>query len=439
MHKNIFYLILLFVFSFASHSEEILTNNYDSAHSVILNGALAGNIQSRSQNKTTIKRLIHSQIKYSIGQLNGLDGGTPNLNSVKLKIQSIQYNYELQLYDVSYQAKLIVAWPKYTHIPDSYKLILPKQAEKYFLQSFVNEFGNQNNCIDQYAHDITVSNFWYYYRPEKTYCPLKNLSQESSKKFVYHLPLLLRKSEENTEGRFPEYGQIWEDGQLEATLIFGQYKNLSSSDEGVQAYHVAIQSLVRNFGLPISSNLDEETQNNLIYFRDGINHPEIELIFNTPNGKLKVSLFLISGIRTPGDEFIKKYSEKTKTSDFVSYNGHSGLGANIRALANMGEFNSNQYQIFFINGCDTFSYIDDALGVAHKRVNPQYPQSKFLDLITNAMPSYFSDMGQSNTKIIKALVNQNKTYREILSEINKIQRAIVSGEEDNQWPKSFYP
>ena len=140
---------------------------------------------------------------------------------------------------------------------------------------------------------------------------------------------------------------------------------------------------------------------------------------------------MIAGIRDYNPSFYQEYNEWTQSADFVSYNGHSGLGANIRALARLGTFVEGQYQLYFINGCDTFAYIDSALADAHATVNPGFAGTKFFDLITNSMPAYFTDMAPSTITIIKALRDSKLTYRQILAKLPKVQRAVVSGEEDN--------
>ena len=103
----------------------------------------------------------------------------------------------------------------------------------------------------------------------------------------------------------------------------------------------------------------------------------------------------------------------------------------------MGKFVKGQYQLFLVNGCDTFAYVDDALFDAHQAVNPDNEKTKYLDIITNAMPSYFHENAGANMAIINALVSKDKTYRAILEDFDIDQRAVVTGEEDNAWPENF--
>jgi hypothetical protein len=186
------------------------------------------------------------------------------------------------------------------------------------------------------------------------------------------------------------------------------------------------------FGEPLAQDVEVPAGT-----RPGVAYPAINMIFETPEGTLDVDILLIDGILSTGDAFKKRYNERTKISDLVSYNGHSGLGANIRALARMGTFVQGQYQLFFVNGCDTFAYVDNALRDAHAAVNPGYGPSKFFDIITNAMPSYFRANADNNVAMMQAFLGRSKTYRQILSGFDRSQRAVVTGEEDNAFPAAF--
>ena len=92
---------------------------------------------------------------------------------------------------------------------------------------------------------------------------------------------------------------------------------------------------------------------------------------------------------------------------------------------------AQQYQIIFINGCDTFAYVDDSLRDAHHRVNPEAGPDKYFEMITNAMPSMFHSMAGATMAVVRGLAYRNQTYRQILSSMDLYQRAIVTGEQDN--------
>jgi len=242
----------------------------------------------------------------------------------------------------------------------------------------------------------------------------------------------LEVSKQNTEGKYPEYHKVWEDEQLVITTIFGKADSSSTSpwDAGVSAYKNYYNKLLQMLGQPYESNLRSGEQ-------PGLNNPEVRMKFRVASGTVDVHIYMIDGIREVGSDFIEKYNERTRISDFIAYNGHSGLGANIRALARMGKFEKGQYQIFFVNGCDTFAYVDNALRDAHHAVNPNEDPDKYIDVITNAMPAFFSSLATANAAIVEGLIGQEKTYREILAGIDGHQRVNVTGEQDNAYPEPF--
>jgi hypothetical protein len=433
--KHFTVLMMALLFTHGAYSQNL---KFDSAHTVALDGTITdGEIISRSNYDYTLKSEIKEQLMYVIGQMNGLNGGSPDMNRLEISVGTKEL-LESGLYKVNYAAKLFLAWPNDVRVPETYELILPARGDYASLQNFFKAFGSDENsgskCLDGHAHDVTSGIFWYYYRPNKTYCQAaKKIA--SNKGLVKFQNIQLALSDKNTKGKFPEYGKIWEDGKLVATLIFGKAEEGATTeyDAGVSAYKQTINALVSRYGKPLTSSVPFSGR-----FNYAIKNPTINMTFKTVSGVLDISLFLIEGIRSAPSSFRNDYNERTLISDFVSYSGHSGLGANIRALANMGEFTTGQYKVFLVNGCDTFAYVDDALRNAHQSVNPEYGKDKFVDVITNAMPSYFHMNYRSNMAIINGMVEQNKTYRQILSGFDINQRAVVTGEEDNNWPASFY-
>jgi len=402
----------------------------DAAHSIGVDGVITnGVIFSTTRNDASIERQIRAQLQYMTGQLNGINGGA-DLNRLQLTINEKIPGAD-GVYEVHYAAKVLLAWRRDLALPETYELIMPAGGDSRTLSSFFTAF--QDSCIDPSAHDMAVSNFWYYYRPQPSTC--RNLMVDTGNDaLVSRFPIALNPSLENTSGKSPEYAKIWEDDRAVITAVFGKYEDgaTSNGDAGVAAYNEMYATLRNSFGEPAFQDAIVPAGT-----RPGVAIPAIHMIFNTPQGTLDVEILLIDGILSTDDAFKQRYNERTKISDLVSYNGHSGLGANIRALARMGSFQAGQYQLFFVNGCDTFAYVDNALRDAHAAVNPGYGPSKFFDIITNAMPSYFHSNADNNLALMRAFLGRSKTYRQILSGFDRTQRAVVTGEEDNAWPAAF--
>lgn len=426
-------LIFIFCFCLLPSSNIRAIDKFDSDRSVLLDGYISsGKIVSDEYEDFAIGDEIELQLRFTVGQFNGLEGGTPDLEKTVIKIT--EKKKEGLRYVVSYEAWLKISWPIEQKIPEQYQILLPTEGSYYHLQTFLKKYGQdaegEKKCLDWSAHDVDLGNFWYYYRPLKGSCPLKKSENEDVVKTAIHLKI----SDENTEGKSPEYKKVWEDSRLVATTIFAMNEAESDSewDAGLVAYKKFVSLLLQKFGKPKWSNIENVDES----FSPRKDQNIVQFKFDHAKGELDITAILVKGLRLIAADSIeeKLYSERTIDSDFISYSGHSGLGANIRKLAGMGKFKEGQYQLFFINGCDTFSYVDNILALAHQRVNPDYGQYKFLDMITNSMPSYFHRNADGNFSLLQALIEEKKTYREILREIDPQQRAVVTGEEDNEWP-----
>jgi hypothetical protein len=126
--------------------------------------------------------------------------------------------------------------------------------------------------------------------------------------------------------------------------------------------------------------------------------------------------------------------EKINTADLIAYNGHAGLGQNVRALARMGRWNPGKYQVFFMNGCDTFAYVDGSLAQTRATINPDDPTgTKYMEFVTNALPSYFHSMAGASAALVKGFMNVDApmTYDKMFEGIDRAEVVLVTGEEDN--------
>jgi hypothetical protein len=162
---------------------------------------------------------------------------------------------------------------------------------------------------------------------------------------------------------------------------------------------------------------------------------DVELTATLADGKkVVVTALLVDSITNPGSWFDPRYSALTGTADVIAYNGHAGLGQNVRAIARKGTWNAGQYLMMFMNGCDTFAYVDGYMAQTRAAINHDDPTgSKYMDIVVDAMPAFFaSDAGASMALINGLLSYANpKTYEEIFRNIDNSQVVLVSGEEDN--------
>jgi len=405
---------------------------FDAAHSIALDGVISnGRILTTATDDEQIKDQINDQLYYSIGILNGYNG-VADLNRTPRELITINERNPLDagLIEIRYSAKLFVAWPRERAIPASIALAVPADTENGIFSFF--EIYNVPACVDSSAHDVSAGIFWYYYRPNRSQCPLADPTRDDPK-LVSRFNLILGESSENTAGKYPEYSKVWEDGRLTVTAVFGKETSGATSlnDPGIAAYNAFYKQLLRDFGRPVYMSERVPSRG------PGVEITDVRLRFRVRSGEVDAHLFLVESIQSVGADFNAKYNAQTAKSDFVSYSGHSGLGANIRALARKGSFEPGQYRIYMVNGCDTFAYVDDMLRDKSAQSNPDFGPNKFFDIITNAMPSYFHMNSHSNMVVIHALLGKRLTFRQMLANFDGNQRPVVTGEHDNSWPAPF--
>lgn len=414
-----------------STSHTLAQEEFDSAVNVALDGTIDGaTVITDSDDPVRVEAQVREQLRYAIGQMNGMLGG---VDSTRLAITlGTGTPRSATSWTFTYDAAMTISWPRQYQVPATYTLVLPAHGDQAGRQRFVQSYGNDEagakRCLADDAHGVSTGSFWYYYRPFKNTCPLARATGA----LIKRVPMKLALSPLNTTGKSPEYGKVWEDGKLVVTIVMSKYEEGATSvnDAGIAAYREMYASLAQTFGSPRVTSLPRGAQPSASW-------PEIRATYASSRGPVDVAIFLVDSPASAGEGFRLAYEARTETSDVVAYNGHAGLGANIRALTGMGRYLPGQYQIFLLNGCDTFSYVDDTLLAAHQAVNPVYGPSKYVDVITNARPSLFSEMTRATLALTKAMVGKTKTYRTLLSELDPSQRAAVTGEEDNRWPQPF--
>jgi len=153
------------------------------------------------------------------------------------------------------------------------------------------------------------------------------------------------------------------------------------------------------------------------------------------DGKVvKIVALLVDAITQVPAGFDARYESLTPTADIIAYNGHAGLGQNVRALAKKGRWVAGKYQMFFMNGCDTFAYVDGSLAQTRAVLNPDDPTgTKYMEFVTNAMPSFFSSMPDASSALMKGMLSYKapQSYDQIFANIDRSEVVLVTGEEDN--------
>ncbi len=363
---------------------------------------------------------IEDHLLFTIGHFNG-EGGVGRID--RLSLTNVEAKSESGGCRISYHGRMPVAWPKSRPVPKTYVLNLPSDMTYAAKDAFAKKY---TRCLDPQAHDVTTGSYWYYYRPKASGCKLEDADVIRAEANVFPSAI-------QTTGKYPEFHQVWEDGRLEVVAIFGKYEDgATSGDAGIDAYDRFSQQ-VKQVATKFDPAFSMEPAN--LPFKPGVANPSFSVTANLPGDRvLQIKAFLIDNVQQAPESFWDQYEALTPSADFIVYNGHAGLGANVRKLAAKGKWVTGQYAIVFMNGCDTYAYVDDALAQAHAAVNPNDPEGTLhLDLVANAMPSFFSSMSAATMAMVNGLLEweRPKTYEQIFENIDDSEVVLVTGEHDN--------
>ncbi len=364
---------------------------------------------------------IQDQFLYTIGHLN-FDRSVGRLD--RLVLTNVKTTAQAGgLYRVTYHAKMPVAWGKKTSIPATYGFTLPRNVSYAGQESFTTKY--KASCVDAAAHEVDSGSMWYYYRPKASSCSLATADVVSATATV-------TRSVENTTGKYPEYQKVWEDNELKIVSIFGKYEKTgtTSADAGISAYNDFVATMRSTF-----ASLNLTTEPAVIPAGPGVSAPDTVFHATLADGKkITVNALLVDEVSSAGESFYTRYETLSASADVIAYNGHAGLGQNVRALANRGTFVPGKYLMLFMNGCDTFAYVDGSLAQKRAALNHDDPTgTKYMDIVTNAMPAYFHSDAPATTALIKGLMSTAapKTYEQIFASVDTSQVVLVTGEEDN--------
>ncbi len=364
---------------------------------------------------------IREQLFYTVGPLNQLDsvGRLDKLVASEVKATEAEGGKAR----ISYRAVLPVAWGQRDRVPEQHTFVLPRDVSYGGIAAFFEKY--KDSCSAPGAHDMDASVFWYDYRSDRPGC-------QPDEQDVVRVTARVRPNPLEVTGRFPEYHKVWEDDTLRVISIYGLDKAEnagSESDLGVRSYRLFVEQM-----LELLAPYAPETEPALP--SKWAETPQLTIRASLGGGKrIEVTAFLVSRMTSTTAAFDQAYNKLSGSADLIAYNGHSGVGANIRALARKGSWVRGQYAIVFMNGCDTFAYQDSALADAHKAVNPdETTGTKYVDLVLNAMPAgwnFYRD--DATTVLVKGLLRHDapRTFERMLLDFPSDQVALVAGDEDN--------
>lgn len=400
-----------------SEPTESSEDAYTSATARLLDFEFDGEVTTNDG--ASAESAINDQMLFTIGQLNG-DTGVGRLD--KLKLTNIKTTEVKNGVRVTYHAVLPVSISKKTKLGKTYELILPKQIDWDAQDAFFNKYGD-TDCTDYAAHDNETGIYWYYYRPKQSGCDL-------SASDIVRTKATVRLSAENSVDTYPEYDKIWSDNTLTVVSIFGKVEDgtTTESDRGIWSHSQFVATMKKE--LP-----NAKTTPANLPARVGVKYPDVTIESTLPDGrKVKLVSLLVDNVREGGPEFEDRYNDLSTDADVIAYNGHAGLGENVRKLATLGKFKKGKYQIVYMNGCDTFAYVDGSMAKARAKLNSDDAAgTKYLEFITNSMPPQWDALPNNTMGLTRALMNVQKPlkYADILAGFDNSGYVVVTGDEDN--------
>ncbi len=383
---------------------------FDSPENTALDVSLIdGRIASASSDPATVKNEIRAQLKYLIAHWFSL--GSPALgHSLEIQLRSALSRNGLRK-EVRYSAKFLMAWEKTTLSappPTSVSLSLPAGGDSSSIRKFDGAYSGK--CGE------SGSPLWYS-MPNATAsgCPL---SKPSAPAYAVRLKFDLAPSPANSQGKFPEYDKVWEDGKFVVTWVVGNTGSRGQPDELVLRLE---QMYGKAQGLQTS---------------DHGAYAEVTGEFDTPSGKLRIqALDIQSGnIQSMDSGFKTKLARFSERSDLVAYNGHSDLGANIRKFTSLVSFLPGRYYLVWINACKPFAHLDETLWNSIRQANPGAAATKYLDVMSVVNIGEFSS-GTDVSALVQGLVVK-RDFRGLLYWLTTGGPAVL-GDEDNAWPNPF--
>ena len=368
---------------------------------------------------TNPTKYVKDQLLYMVGQLNA-HHSVARLDKVVLTNVEKSDNGDGRI-RIDYHAALPVGWGSKTDVPTSFDLVLPRRITPIGIQTFADTY--EATCVEAGGHDVNAGNFWYHYRPQVSGCVLDPAHVVARTASVTVSPA-------NTTGKYPEYHKVWEDDALRVLAVFGKYADgaVDPSDPGIQAYDEFLAHVQTDLGPSFTTSPASVAE------APGVAQPDVTFTGTYEGRLVSITALLIDSPKVPNKTFDARYAALSQRADLIAYNGHAGLGANVRALAEKGKFLPGQYQLFFLNGCDTFAYLDDRLVTRRAAVNPDDPTgTKYMEVVTNLMPAYFSSMPSASMAVIEGLMRHDapSSYEAIFAAIDESQVVAVTGEEDN--------
>jgi len=387
-------------------------------------------IDSPVKIQPVLARNISEQIRFLVGPFMGMNGAI-DVDSARITVKtSVQIRkFGVDMWRIIYDLEVDAVLPTNSEL-ESIKVVFPSGGDNRHLSAFYRMVFDNNSFVPCFKATLTTvnrTNLWYYLRPNRANCTLNDSSHDDVKQ---PLSVMVNKlSIPPIQSTAPHYSSFWSDNVLKTTIVFGKDRAgaMLNSDEGNKAFKDFFFAINEKYGPPLHSSLEDGAL-------PGANMPYYDAAYLTPSGKLELYAYLIDQIDDlEQDIYPVAFTDNARKSDFVSYNGHSGLGYYIERFIEILEVDAGIQQLYYLNGCTSYSYRNKDLFNKFKRINSHQDPEAFVDVIANTQSGYFADIPSVNVSLLTSLVSKNLDYKEILLRLPSNQRPVVLGEESSNY------
>jgi len=390
----------------ASAEDDISSND-----GIALELRFEGEVLARAND--TPRKAIATQLQYAQGILttavsaNG-QTGMPDLANVRETVEGDKKR-------IKYEAKLAVIWPKQRPLPTTYELPLPLDTTA--LSAFNTKYDGACGR-NEYGRDT----FWHDFNPVATGCQVDAAD-------VFRASASVARHPQTTVGTYPEYDKVWADDSLDVVAVFGIISSNTPSDEGARTREKLLTE--------VSATLRAPERVDAPSMRGVIAESTVTGTIDVGGRERRVNLtgILVQEAASAGAAFDARYAELTAKADLVIYEGHSGLGSNINALARNTGATAGKYQLMYLYGCQTLAYLEPTMHEKRIALNgaENDPEgTRFLDIVATALPAYGDD-GRSTLAFYRAMVAPGapKSFNDLMTGISSRHLVTVFGEHDN--------
>ncbi len=365
--------------------------------------------------RTDARPAVVAQLQYVQGLLTTAVRGNAQVGMVSLDGMAERADGAKKV--VTYKAALPVLWPKDRPVPASYDLVLPRDTTGFaaFNARYDGTCGR-----NEYGQET----FWHDWNPASLGCA-------PADEDVVRVTARVLPHPKRTQGKYPEYDRVWSDDRLDVTIVLGIIASNTPSDESYRELEATLDAIGRTLQSPVRKDEPAVASGTVLKYSTLSG----DITVKGRLRKVNVDAILVYEVAGAGSDFDALYEKSTRDADLVVYSGHSGLGKNIEEIAKRATVEAGKYQLFYLNGCQTFGYLGRDLHDAKIAANGKDADpfgTRDLDIVANALPAYGDD-GRTTMSLYGALVSQEqpKTYEAILRDFSRIHLVAVFGEDDN--------